>query len=146
MNAPVFADSNVFIYWLDAIDPAKQKRASLWIEELWKSRSGRVSFQVLQECFVALTRRNPEWSDRVRAELRNLLAWQPVVIDAAVLERAWRIQDRYRLSFWDSLIVAAAAAAGCRWLLTEDLQRGQTMDGVTVVNPFLSAPDQLWIQ
>jgi predicted nucleic acid-binding protein len=146
MNAPVFADSNVFIYWLDAVDPAKQQRASLWIEELWKTRSGRVSFQVLQECFVALTRRNPGGTEQVRAELRNLLAWQPVVVDALVLERAWKIQDRYRLSFWDSLIVAAARAADSRWLLTEDLQHGQTIDGVMVVNPFLFAPDQLPIQ
>jgi predicted nucleic acid-binding protein len=66
-----------------------------------------------------------------------------VSIDLPLLGRAWKIQDRYHLSFWDSLIVAAAKAASCRWLLTEDLQAGQTLDGVTVVNPFQRAPNEL---
>jgi predicted nucleic acid-binding protein len=66
-----------------------------------------------------------------------------VIVDAAILERGWKIQDRYGLSFWDSLIVAAAKSAGCRYLLTEDLQTGQDLDGVTVVHPFLSDPESL---
>jgi hypothetical protein len=65
------------------------------------------------------------------------------IIDPPLLEHAWKIQDRYRFSFWDSLIVAAAKAASCRWLLTEDLQPGQNLDGIIVVNPFLYTPDQL---
>ena len=60
MSALVFVDSNVLVYWADGSDPVKQRRASLWIEELWKSRSGRVSFQVLQEFFFATTKRKPE--------------------------------------------------------------------------------------
>jgi predicted nucleic acid-binding protein len=62
------------------------------------------------------------------------------MVDAAILERGWKIQDRYHLSFWDSLIVAAAKSAGCRYLLTEDLQANQDLDGVMVVSPFLSNP------
>jgi predicted nucleic acid-binding protein len=143
MSAPVFVDSNVLIYWVDGGDPAKQQRASLWIEELWKDRSGRISFQVFQEFFFAATKRKPELVEKIRAEVRHLLAWHPVPVDMPLLERAWKIQDRYHLSFWDSLIVAAAKAATCRWLLTEDLQPGQTLDGVTVVNPFHTTPDQL---
>jgi predicted nucleic acid-binding protein len=128
---------------VDGGDPAKQQRASLWIEELWKDRSGRISFQVFQEFFFAATKRKPELVEKIRAEVRHLLAWHPVPVDMPLLERAWKIQDRYHLSFWDSLIVAAAKAATCRWLLTEDLQPGQTLDGVTVVNPFHTTPDQL---
>jgi predicted nucleic acid-binding protein len=143
MSATVFVDSNVFVYWVDGIDPDKQRKTSLWIEELWKTRSGRVSFQVLQEFFFAATKRKPEAVEKIRAEVRHLLVWHPVSIELSLLEHAWKIQDRYRLSFWDSLIVAAAKAASCRWLLTEDLQSGQTLDGITVVNPFLSTPDQL---
>jgi predicted nucleic acid-binding protein len=143
MSALVFVDSNVLVYWVDGSDPEKQQTASLWIEELWKSRAGRVSFQVLQEFFFAATKRRPEVVEKIRAEVRHLLVWHPVSIDALLLERAWKIQDRYHLSFWDSLIVAAAKAATCRWLLTEDLQPGQTLDGVTVVNPFHTTPDQL---
>jgi predicted nucleic acid-binding protein len=143
MNALAFVDSNVLVYWVDGSDPAKQQRASLWIEELWKDRSGRISFQVLQEFFFAATKRRPEVVEKIRAEVRNLLAWHPVSIDPPLLELAWKIQDRYHLSFWDSLIVAAAKAASCRWLLTEDLQAGQTIDGITVINPFQRTPDQL---
>jgi predicted nucleic acid-binding protein len=143
MSALVFVDSNVFVYWVDGDDAEKQRLAALWIEELWKNRSGRVSFQVLQEFFFAGTRRKPEKSEAIRAEVRNLLVWRPISIDGALLERAWKIQDRYRLSFWDALIVAAAKAAACRWLLTEDLQASQDFDGGTVVNPFRQAPDEV---
>lgn len=144
MNAPVFVDTNVFVYWVDESDPAKQKRASLWLEQLWKNRSGRVSFQVLQEFFVAATKRKPDALEKIRAEARNLLAWHPVPINAALLERAWKTQDRYQLSFWDSLIVAAAKTADCQWLLTEDMQDGQKLDGIMVVNPFLHTPDEFF--
>jgi predicted nucleic acid-binding protein len=54
---------------------------------------------------------------------------------------AWRVQDHYRISFWDSLVVAAAQRAGCR-ILTEDLQDGQDFDGVIVVNPFRYPPGE----
>ena len=75
-----------------------------------------------------------------RAEVRDLLAWRPVAVDGTILERGWKIQDRYQLSFWDALIVAAAKSLGCRYLLTEDLQADQKVDGITVVNPFLRDP------
>jgi len=143
MNAAVFVDTNVLVYWVDGSDPLKQQKAALWIEQLWKNRTGRVSFQVLQEFFFAATKRKPRSIDQIRAEVRHLLAWHPVSIDPALLERAWKIQDRYRLSFWDSLIVAAAKAASCRWLLTEDLQADQNIDDVTIVNPFLRSSDEL---
>jgi len=64
-------------------------------------------------------------------------------MDERTLERSWRIQERYQLSFWDALVVAAAKAASCRYLLTEDLQAGQDLDGLVVVNPFLDDPESL---
>ena len=63
-----------------------------------------------------------------------------MVVDAAVIERGWKLQDRYAISYWDSLIVAAARTASCGFLLTEDLQDGQKFDGVEAVNPFLRGP------
>jgi predicted nucleic acid-binding protein len=143
MSENVFVDTNVLIYRVAKDQPAKQHKAEHWLAELWVSRSGRLSFQVLQEYFVRATRQRPELRENVRAEIRDLLAWEPISIDAALLQRAWHIQDRYRLSLWDSLIVAAAKAASCRWLLTEGLQAGRDLDGVTVINPFEVAPDQL---
>ena len=146
MTETVFVDTNVLIYAREAAESAKRERAVLWMKELWLGSNGRLSFQVLQEYFAKLMHKKPELRDQTRADIRDLLAWQPVVIDAAVLDRAWKIQDRYRLSFWDSLIVAAAKAASCRWLLTEDLQADQVLDGITVINPFLCTPDQLQVR
>ena len=143
MTAPVFVDTNVLIYALDEADRRKQEAARLWRAELWKSRRGRISYQVLQEFYVKVTQKWPDAREHARAEVRDLLAWQPVSADAALLDRAWRIQDRYHLSFWDALIVAAAKAASCRYLLTEDLQADQEMDGVVIINPFLRDPRSL---
>ena len=140
MSAPVFVDSNIFLYAVDDADPRKQQVARDWRAELWKSRLGRVSFQVLNEFYVNAVRLKPSASDEARAEVRDLLAWNPVVVDAVVIARGWKLQDRYRISYWDSLIVAAAKIASCGFLLTEDLQDGQKFDGVEVVNPFLRGP------
>ncbi|MGA9544807.1 MAG: PIN domain-containing protein [Candidatus Sulfotelmatobacter sp.] len=143
MTAPVFVDSNVFLYALDEANPKKQQAARNWRAELWKSRRGRVSFQVLGEFYVNAVRKQPAARDEVRAEVRDLLAWNPVIADAVLLEQGWKIQDRYQFSYWDALIVAAAKACGCRYLLTEDMQSGQKLDGIEVVNPFLRGPESI---
>jgi len=143
MTAPVFVDTNVLIYALDDADLEKQRAARLWRAELWKSRRGRISFQVLQEFYVKVTQKWPSARQEARSEVRDLLAWRPVVIDTAILEGGWRIQDRYHLSFWDALIVAAATSASCRYLLTEDLQPDQDLDGLRVISPFLCDPVSL---
>jgi predicted nucleic acid-binding protein len=143
MTAPVFVDTNVLIYALDEANPRKQELARLWRAELWKSRRGRISFQVLQEFYVKVTQSRPSARQAARSEVRDLLAWQPVAIDDGILEQGWKIQDRYQLSFWDALIVAAAKALSCRYLLTEDLQANKNLDGVLVVNPFLCDPSSL---
>jgi predicted nucleic acid-binding protein len=143
MTAPVFVDTNVLIYALDSANPRKQQVARVWRAELWKSRRGRTSFQVLQEFFVNVTQKALSSKELARAEVRDLLAWDPVTVDAFTLERGWKIQDRYKLSFWDALIVAAAQQAACGYLLTEDMQAGQDLDGVVVVHPFRVDPDTL---
>jgi predicted nucleic acid-binding protein len=146
MTAPIFVDTKVFVYALDERDSRKQLAARAWRDELWKTRRGRTSFQVLQECYAQLTRMWPDKLQEVRAEIRDLLAWRPVTTDAGVLERSWKIQDRYQLSFWDALIVSAAKAAECGFLLMEDLQPGQDLDGIVVVNPFVTTLESLGAQ
>ncbi|MGB7601308.1 MAG: PIN domain-containing protein [Candidatus Sulfotelmatobacter sp.] len=143
MTAPIFVDSNVLLYAVDETDLKKQQAARTWRAELWKSRRGRVSFQVLGEFYVNALRLQPKARDEARAEVRDLLAWNPVITDAALLEHGWKIQDRYHLSFWDALIVAAARTSSSRYLLTEDLQSGQTLEGIKVVNPFLGGPESI---
>jgi len=140
MTAPVFVDTNVLIYAVDLADPRKQRAAQSWLDELWNSKMGRLSFQVLQEFYVKVSQKGLSTADDARAEIRDLLTWKPVPVTAGLLEQGWKIQDRYRLSFWDSLIVAAAKSASCRFLLTEDLQSGQDFGGLLAINPFLRDP------
>ena len=144
MIAPVFVDSNVLLYALDDADKAKQKAAREWRAALWANRMGRVSYQVLSEFYVNAIRVQPSARDEARSEVRDLLVWHPVVTDAAVIELGWKFQDRYHLSYWDALVVATAKVASCGYLLTEDLQSGQKLDGIEVLNPFLRDPKSLF--
>ena len=140
MTGPVFVDTNVLVYRHDASEPAKQARAEAWYQYVWHRRAGRLSFQVLQELYSTLTRKLAPRFDvaEARALVRDLAAWHPVAVDVDLLERGWRLEGRYSLSWWDALIVAAAQACECRVLLTEDLQDGQVFGTVRVVDPFAS--------
>ncbi len=145
MTGPVFVDTNVLVYARDTSEPAKQARAADWIANLWASRQGRLSTQVLQEFYVTVTRKLDPGMDllEAREDVNNLLAWRPIAMDPVLLQRAWDVQDRFELSFWDALIVAAAHFTGCRYLLSEDLNAGQELDDLRVVNPFSTAFENL---
>ena len=119
--------------------------AAEWLAALWDSRLGRLSVQVLQEYYFTLTRklkpaRNME---DAREDVISLSTWQPAAVDTETIERAWVLQDRFALSWWDSLIVAAALGLRCRYLLSEDLQDGQVIDGLTIINPFTHQPEDI---
>ena len=145
MTGPIFVDTNVIVYSRDRSEPLKQKRAMAWMAELWKTRNGRLSFQVLQEFYVIVALKLKPGLDResARRDVRSLLSWHPVPMDDRVMEGAWVIQDRYKLSWWDSLVVSASQVAGCRFLLSEDLQDGQDLGNVQVVDPFKNSPQDL---
>ena len=145
MTARVFVDTNVLVYQFDIRTPEKQQRAQLWLDRIWETHTGSVSFQVLQEFYAIVTRKlqpglAPEVARRI---VRALWAWQPIVVEDRITMIAWADQDRFGLSWWDALIVAAARVAECSCVLTEDLQHGQDLDGVRVVNPFLATPSDL---
>lgn len=141
----VFVDTNVLLYSEDGADAAKQARAIDWLRELWQRRCGRISTQVLSEFYVNATRRirPPMPSGDARAEVRRYQRWQPWAIDHATVEAAWSVESRFGFSYWDALIVAAAQAQGCEWLLTEDLQHDQQIDAVRIIDPFKVGPDVL---
>ena len=143
ITAQVFVDTNIFVYRQDALDPVKQSRAEDWLRLLVHRRCGRLSFQILQELYSTLTRKLKPGIPAARAQqiVRDLIVWQPVTTGLATLERAWFLQERYSVSWWDALIIAAAQSCECRALLTEDLQHGQIFGEVQVINPF-EAPDQ----
>jgi predicted nucleic acid-binding protein len=145
MTAPVFVDTNVLVYARDTSAGPRQHQAAAWIEHLWKSQAGRLSVQVLSEFYVTVTAnlRPGMPQEAARRDVRALMAWRPVQVEGATMDGAWLLQDRYRLSWWDALIVSAALSADCRFLLSEDFQAGQDLGGVQVINPFRTSPDQL---
>lgn len=142
MSDSFFVDTNVLIYVSDPSDVTKQERAREWMRRLWTDRSGRLSSQVLQEYYSVVTRKLKPGLERkvARAEVQALISWNPVLPTQALTERAWVVEDKYSLSWWDSLIVSAAQTAGCRYLLTEDLQDGMEFDDLTVLSPFSHKP------
>jgi len=138
-----FVDTNLLVYARDDAEPAKRDRAREVMGRLWRSGQGRLSHQVLIEFYNTVTRKlNPGLPrTEAAADVRALLAWNPVSPDAAILERAWSLEERHGFSWWDSLIVAAALAQDCRSLITEDLQDGQVIEGLRVLNPFAPSFD-----
>jgi predicted nucleic acid-binding protein len=141
----VFVDTNVLLTSEDGAHPHKQARAIAWLTELWQRRCGRLSTQVLSEFYLNATRRvqPPMAAGDARAEVRRYQRWSPWVVDHATVETAWAIESRFGLSYGDALVVAAARHLRCRYLLSEDLEHGQRLDDVEVVNPFLQGPDLL---
>jgi len=143
MSEPEFVDTNVLVYAYDATEGPKHAAAHDLLDRLWHERTGRTSLQVLQEFYVTVTRaKRPVLAPRdAREVVRGLLTWKPVLPDGALILAAWELQDRCSLSWWDSLVVAAARRSGAATLLTEDLQDGQDFGGIVVVNPF-RAPER----
>jgi predicted nucleic acid-binding protein len=138
MSATIFLDTNVLIYAaLTEPKDIEKKRAA---RKLLARDDAGLSVQVLQEFYVQTTR--PTRQNRLSHSMASALieAWtrfevQPMTLN--VLMEALAIEQRYRLSYWDSAIVAAALALGCRELYTEDMHHGLVIDGLRFVNPFL---------
>jgi predicted nucleic acid-binding protein len=137
MTETYFVDTNVLVYARDTTEPEKHSQARTWLKHLWVNRTGRISTQVLKEYYQVVTRRlDPGLAaDQAHADIRDLLTWQPLDINAQTLEQAWFIEDQHKLSWWDALIIASAQQAGCTWLLSEDLQPGQQIENLTILNP-----------
>ncbi|MGE5115172.1 MAG: PIN domain-containing protein [Betaproteobacteria bacterium] len=139
MSGADFLDTNVFVYLVDEASPAKQAIARQLVRDAHAHHSGVISFQVVQESLQVITRKFKVVARRSDAAdfLRDVLVplWQ-VMPSPALYEKALGLQERHEFSFYDSLIVAAALEAGCRRLLSEDLQHGQRIEGLRIENPF----------
>jgi predicted nucleic acid-binding protein len=138
MSAAVFVDTNVFVYACDPHDPRKKATAEALLRELWIEQRGRTSVQVLSEYYATVTRKLKPGlpAEDAWQKVHALLAWEPQAIDRSLLSQARDVERRYRLSWWDSMIVAAAELQNCAVLMTEDLQHGFVCGTVTVRNPF----------
>ena len=142
MTERIFVDTNVLVYTRDSSEKLKQRRAGEWMKQLWATQSGRLSVQVLQEFYVTVTQKLKPGMTRAaaREDVRNLSKWRAVGSSPELLEVAWRVQDDFRVSWWDSLIIAAALRTDCRYVLTEDLDDGTELDGVRIIDPFRHEP------
>ena len=136
MSGRSFFDTNILVYIDDDANPVKQQRALALFSEHRRARTGAVSLQVLQEYFVAVTRKLGINAERARRKV-ELIAEFDVVIPG-VPDILWAI-DLHRLhgfSFWDALILQSAKLGGCSVLFSEDFQDERKIEGFRVVNPF----------
>ena len=138
MSAKRFVDTNILLYAKDASEKEKQPVAEALIRELWETRSACISVQVLNEYYVNVTQKQKPGLTRAEAwgDVEALQAWEQIPIRFPLLVRGYHVQARYHLSWWDSLIVAAAVEANCKEILSEDLSSEQVYEGIPVINPF----------
>lgn len=136
MSGRVFFDTNVLIYADDQADAARAVKAQELIAAALRSSTGVISTQVLQEYFVVATRKLGVAPAVARRKVELFANLEVVVVDLAVILAAIDLHRLHAISFWDALIVQAAAAAGCATLLTQDLQHGQVLQGVRITDPF----------
>ena len=143
MTAKVFIDSNILIYAHDADAGPKQRIVAAQIRALWEDQSGCVSTQVLQEFYVTVTQKlgKPVSKSDAREIVRDYAQWVATPTTAQTIIRASEISERWRLSFWDSLILAAAEEQDCSTVFTEDLNSDQSVPGIQIINPFLRNHD-----
>jgi predicted nucleic acid-binding protein len=133
-----FLDTNILVYAHDRSAGRKHQRARGLVEQLWATSEGVLSTQVLQELCINLRRKmeNPFSSREVREIIHDYLRWRIVVNTPESVLQALELEARYKISFWDALILQAAESAGATVLYSEDLAAGQSYDGVRVINPF----------
>jgi predicted nucleic acid-binding protein len=132
-----FIDTNILVYAHDVDAGEKHATAREMVSELWNTRTGALSTQVLQEFYVTVTRKLPKPLDRTTARqlVREYSRWRMQPIRVSHIVSASEIEERYQLSFWDALIVAAAQHLGAARILSEDLQAGSTIAGIKIQNP-----------
>jgi len=137
-RAVSFVDTNVLVYAFDKSSSPKKLVAQRLMDQLMAEDRLRVSTQVLQELFVTLTRKVTQHcsSEEALAVLDDLTAWPLMVVDYTLIRAAVGLADQAKLSFWNALVVVAAARSGATVLYTEDLNDGQEILGVRISNPF----------
>ena len=136
---PTFVDSNILVYAEDRDAGSKHAIARDLVTELWHSGEGVLSIQVLQEFFVNVTRKvlRPLSSDKALGIVEQYLTWRVVENTGDLLLAGIRLASTLKVSFWDALVIQAARIERCERLWTEDLNHGQRVGELTIVNPFL---------
>ncbi len=134
-----FVDTNILLYAHDRTAGLKHEHARQLVERLWNSGEGVLSTQVVQELCINLRRRiaRPLPTEEIRHIIQDYLSWEIVVNSPVSVLHAMDIELRYRISFWDALVLQAAEISGATVLYSEDLAAGQKYGAVQVTNPLL---------
>jgi len=137
MSDKYFLDTDILIYAHDRSAGLKHDLARQLLERLWISGQGVLSTQVLQEVCINLRRKiaRPLPVDEIRRLLQDYLSWEIVVNTPESVLQALEIELRYKISFWDALVLQAAESAGAAVLYSEDLAAGQKYGPIQVINP-----------
>lgn len=138
MSGSVFVDTNVFVYLFDSDEPDKQDEARKLLGRLSRDATIVVSTQVLQEFYVAVTRKlaEPLTPRQALDATRGLAAYHAVQVDPPMIFAAIQLHEEETTSFWDALIIRAALESGCELLFSEDMQHGRRFGNLRVENPF----------
>lgn len=139
MNVDCFLDTNIMLYAYDLEAENKHKIAKDIVRYFWDKRGALISTQVLQEFYVNVTRKIPKPLSlaKARSIVEQYQVWPIIANDTKSIIRASEIQERYQLSFWDSLIISSAETGGAKIVLSEDLSNNQYIAGICIQNPFL---------
>jgi len=140
VKSRIFLDTNILIYADDADSGAKRERAQQIIEAALTNGTGVLSTQILQEYFVVATKKLGLPAETVQKKMEIFSTLTVIVVDVEHIVEAIKLHRLYGFSFWESLVLRCAKAAGCGRLLSEDLQHGRSVEGVTIENPFTSLP------
>ncbi len=143
-KAKVFVDTNVALYAFDTSAGEKREKALALFTDLWRTGNGCVSVQVLQEFYVNATRKlsSPLPIETAKQRSASLSRWEVHEPTAEDVLGTIDLQQQARLSFWDAMIIGSAGKLGCRVIYLEDLNAGQVIAGVQVVNPFFESDGQ----
>lgn len=140
MNDKSFLDTNILVYAYDKHEQGKQKKAQSLLKESIQNDNAVLSTQVLGEFFCVVTKhiKEPMSVDEAHEIIKKFSIMHVVEIDLALVNRAIDTHKKYHISYWDSLIIAAAERADCEKIFSEDFNSGQQYHNVLTINPFKS--------
>ncbi len=134
----IFLDTNILVYAYDLDEKLKHQIAKDILTDCWNNRSGTLSTQVIQEFYVTLTRKLPKKLPvhEIREIIREFMSWPIYQITSVDIVKASELEEKYGYTFWDSLIITAAQNTDAAILYSEDMQDGQQLDNLRIINPF----------
>jgi len=141
MTTKFFVDTNILIYALDKKAGHKSKIATLWLDELAKREAIMINLQVINEfCHVAIRKMDHLGDAQIKDIAADFAKWGNDPVNDKTYEAAWLLRQRYLYSWFDSLLLASAHQLRCSFFLSEDLQNGHDVVGLTIINPFRAKP------